>query len=371
MNNEAPAILVVDDEEGIREALQEYLTSLGYQSECADGGGSALDILIRRKFDLVITDLKMPDMSGIELSRKINETAPETGIIVITGYGNVPSALEALQFGADDYILKPFSLQSLKHSINMAFEKKRLQSENLAYQAELELQVKQRSMETQQAATKLGQTFYKTIHIFGNALESRERYLYGRTERITIQALYTARLLGWDENEIAQLLFGAPVSDIGKLALPEEILLKEEPLSAEEIGIIRSHVEKGLQIVADLAHFHDVKPIIQFHHERLDGSGYPFGLKGDEIPKTAMLVGICDSFDAMTHCRPWRPAKPPDVAINELLGLGGRTFDQELLKAFFSAVRTKKLSRLVGQKPTRLFYELTLPILASPETWPS
>ncbi|HUX08512.1 MAG TPA: HD domain-containing phosphohydrolase [Acidobacteriota bacterium] len=363
-------ILVVDDEAGIREAIGDFLATKKYPCECVENAESALQVLEGRLFDIVITDMKMPGMDGIALSKRIKDISPETSIIIITAHGNIPSALEAIQFGAEDYILKPFNIKALEHSIAKVIEKKRLQQQNIDYQQELEHKVEERAKEIRTTSMDIGQTFFKTIHIFGNALESRERYLKGRTERITLLAYHTAVEMGWDSRILAQLLLGAPVSDIGKLALSEDLLYKETPLSEKEQAVIRSHVEEGLDIVANLAHFRNISAIIHFHHERVDGSGYPLGLKGDAIPEQARLVAICDSYDAMTHARPWRPAKPAARAMEEIIALAGSSYDPEIAEAFARTVREHKLDLLIGKKPTELFYEVTLPILASSDTWP-
>ncbi len=363
-------ILVVDDEAGIRDAIGDFLAAKNYPCECVANAESALHALEGRLFDIVITDMKMPGMDGIALSKRIKDVSPDTSIIIITAHGNIHSALEAIQFGAEDYILKPFNIKVLEHSIAKVIEKKRLQQQNLTYQQELERKAEERTEEIRKTSMDIGQTFFKTIHIFGNALESRERYLNGRTERITLLAYHTAVEMGWDQKDLSQLLLGAPVSDIGKLALGEDLLYKETPLTDKEASLIRSHVEEGLDIVSNLAHFRNVSAIIHFHHERMDGSGYPLGLEGDSIPEPARLVAICDSFDAMTHSRPWRPAKPPSQAIDEISDLAGRSYDPEIAEAFATTVRKHKLDGLIGKKPTEQFYEATLPILASPDAWP-
>lgn len=371
MNQDVQSILVVDDEDGVREALCEFLKDEGYNVESAVCAESAVDILKKRFFRLVITDLKLPGMDGIALSKLIIDNHPHTGIIIITAYGNVPSALEAMRFGADDYILKPFTIQALRHAVEKVFEKQELLLKNLAYRVELEKKVKERAQEIESAATNLGQTFYKIIHVFGNALESREPYLFGRTERITIYALYTARELEWDQHTIAQLMFGAPISDIGKLAIPVELLLKSDPLEPSEKEVMRTHVEEGVKIVGNLAHFLDASAIIHFHHEKFDGSGYPLGLAGEAIPAPARLVAICDSFDAMVHSRPWRGSKTWEEAASEINDLSGTAYDPEIAKGFLAILEEKKLHSLIGQKPTELFYEQTLSVLASPESWPA
>jgi putative two-component system response regulator len=370
MERRPESILIVDDEAGIRDAISDFLTAKNYPCESAADGESALHALEGRLFDIVITDMKMPGLDGISLSKQIKERSPNTSIIIITAHGNIHSALEAITFGAEDYILKPFNIKVLEHSIAKVIEKKRLQKQNIVYQKELERKVEQRSHEIQQASLDIGLTFFKTIHIFGNALESRERYLHGRTERITLLAFHTAAELEWDQRDVARLLLGAPISDIGKLSLPETLLYKREALDDQERASIRSHVEEGLNIVSSLAHFRDVSAIIHFHHERFDGSGYPLGLAGTAIPATARLVAICDSYDAMTHPRPWRAAMPAPDALAEIKDLAGTAYDPDFVEAFIRAVTVNKLDKLIGSKPTSLFYEITLPVFASPEVWP-
>ena len=371
MSEESPTILVVDDEEGIREAISQFLGSQGYATEDCESAEEALEKLQRGSYALIVTDMKLPGIDGIEFSKRVKKTAADSSIVVITAYGNIPNALEAIRFGADDYLLKPFTLQALDHSVRKVLEKRRLESENIAYRAELRRKVKQRAEGIQLANYRLGETFYKTVHIFGNALESRETYLYGRTERITIMALDTATALGWGSERLSQILLGAPISDIGKLALPEAVLYKAGPITAEERALLRSHAREGARIVGNLADFSPVIPIIRLHHERLDGSGYPDGLEGDEIPACARLVAICDSFDAMIHARPWRPALGADEATGELRRLAGTAYDKEMVEAFLESLRDNDFLQHCGKKPTRLFYDLTLPRLARDDVWPA
>lgn len=360
---EYSSILIVEDEDEIREALCDYLGSLGNTPEAFDNAEDALKRMKTAQFDMVISDMKLPGMDGIAFSQKIKRESPETDIIVITAFGNVPSALKAIEFGAEDYLLKPFSLETLKHTIDKIAEKRHLKRENRMYQRELESMIAARRKEIRAAGKNLGETFYKTIYILGNALESREQFLFGRTERLTILALRTAETLKWEQSRLKQVLLGAPISDIGKLTIPETILKKAGPLTEDESEELRSHILAGVQVVRTLTHFKEVSPVIKHHHEKYDGSGYPDGLVGDEIPRSARLLAICDTYDALTHQRPWRPARSHEKSLEEIRKLSGTAFDPDYVVAFEATVNKHKLDLLVGTKPTKMFYELTFPIL--------
>jgi putative two-component system response regulator len=357
------SVLVVEDEPEIRDALSDYLKYLGYEAYGFENAEGALEAFSTRHYDLLITDMKLPGIDGIELCQEVKKAHFRTSIIVITAYGNVPSALKAIELGADDYILKPFTLESLQLAVKRVFERRLLEKENLLYQARLEQMVETRRDQIVRAGQSIGVTFYKTVYILGSSQECREPFLQGRTERVTISSLRTAQELGWNSQMIIQLLLGAPISDIGKLAVPETILNKPGPLSRSELKLVRNHVNSGVRIVSSLAHFREVAPILRSHHERFDGNGYPDGLRGEEIPATAAVVAIADSFDAMIHKRPWKPAKSYADAIEELKSLSGKAYHPDYIAAFISAVEKHQLKELTGIKPTKQFYDLTLPLL--------
>ena len=363
MTKAPSSVLIVEDEPEIREALRDYINNQEFHTEEYDNAESALNAMNYREFDLVITDIKLPGMDGLELCKKIRQRFSLTNIIVITAFGNISSALLAIDYGADDYILKPFSLKSLKHSLEKVFERRRLEHENIKYQKKLEKLVRARRLEIEKAGEDIGTTFYKIVHVLGSAQECRETFLRGRTERVTILSLHLAQELGLNIKQQTEILLGAPISDIGKIAISESILNKATPLEDDEWELIRNHITEGAKIVGSLALFKDVLPIIQLHHERYDGSGYPGGLAGDEIPTTAAIVGIADTYDALTHDRPWRKAFSHKEAIQELSGSAGKLFDPELIEVFISVLHKNQLYNLIGTKPTETFYDLTFPIL--------
>ena len=356
-------ILVVEDEPEIREAMSDFISTMNMEPFSFDNAEDALNSARAQVYDLVITDMKLPGMDGIELSRRIKQINEETSIIVATAYGNIDSAMQAIDYGAEDYLLKPFGLDVLSHAINKVLEKKKLERENLEFQLELEEKVERRKSAISRAGKSFGESFYQTLYILGNAQECREIFTRGRTERMALLTYWTAYQLGWDDTEKANLLLGAPLSDVGKLAIPETILNKTTTLDNNEKEIIKSHVEGGINVISNLEHLVGAIPIIRHHHERIDGSGYPDGLKGDEIPRTARLTAICDSFDAMTHIRPWRSAKTWQEALQELLNNSGNIYDGDIVEDFVETVTDLELYRLINTKPAKSLYELALPIL--------
>lgn len=357
------SVFIVEDEPEILEALSDFLESLGFPTQSFSNAEDALEAFEKEPASLVISDMKLPGMDGIELCKLLKTRHPETNVVVITAFGNISSALEAIDFGAEDYILKPFNLDTLRYSLQRIFEKQQLLVENRRYREQLEAEVRSRTSEVHQASRKIGAVFYKIVHVLGNSQECREPYLRGRTERVTIMSLRTAEKLGWGQDRVQELLLAAPISDVGKLAISETILNKPNQLTQEELEIVHDHVLAGERIINSLAHFKRVAPVIRLHHERHNGAGYPNGLRGHEIPDTASLVAIVDSFDAMTHSRPWRKAKKYDEALAEIRKLSGTEYNPRLVEAFIAAAGEHNFASLINTKPTKEFYELTLPLL--------
>lgn len=359
----ASTVYVVEDEPEILDALEDISRQEGFETTGFSNAEDCLDAMEDKPCDILVTDLKLPGIDGVELTRRTSASSSDTSIIIITAYGNLSSALSALDHGAEDYIIKPFNVDSIRHALGKIDKKRRLVRENKQYREKLEEELDRRQNQIVTIGRQLEETFFKTVQLLGNAQESRETFLLGRTERITIYAIQTARRLNWSEEEIVKIAITAPISDVGKISISDEILNKSEPLTEEEVRIIRDHVYNGEQIIKSLPHYQDVGAIIRYHHERLDGSGYPEGIKGSQIPETALLIGLCDTFDAMTHDRPWRERYSVEHCLDYLRSQAGVTFDAAMVEAFISFFSEENGAELVDQKPVERFFEDTFPLL--------
>jgi response regulator RpfG family c-di-GMP phosphodiesterase len=356
-------IFVVEDEPEIREALEDIASKLGYEVYGFPSAEDCIERLQNDQCDILVTDLKLPGIDGVELARQTNEKHPEISIIFITAYGNLSSALDAIEYGAEDYIIKPFNVESIKHSLRKVEEKRKLEFENKQYRAELENELSRRESEIASIGQQLEETFFKTVQLLGNAQESREAFLFGRTERVTICSIRCAQYLNWTNDQIIKIAIAAPVSDVGKISISDEILNFAGPLSKEEMEEVKGHVIYGEQIIRSLPHFQDVGWIIRYHHERLDGSGYPEGLKGEDVPETALLIGLCDTFDAMVHDRSWRRAHSVEDTFEYLRSVSGVHFPEKMVDAFITVFKERHAEKLIGTKPVDLFYDICFPLL--------
>lgn len=363
MNDKLMRVYIVEDEPEIREALEDITAGEGFEVEGFYTAEHCLERLEAESCDILVTDLKLPGIDGVELARRIHQERGSISIIFITAYGNLTSALKALDYGAEDYIIKPFNVDSIRHSLDKVSRKRLLEAENEQYRKELQNELDRRQTAIVEIGQQLEETFFKTVQLLGNAQESRERFLHGRTERITIYTLRTAEMLNWSKDKRIQLAITAPVSDVGKISISDTILNKKEELTKAEQEELHAHVLYGEQIIRSLPHFQDVGAIIRYHHERINGSGYPEGLTGDDIPEQSLLIGLCDTFDAMTHNRPWRAAYSVDETLSYLKNQAGVTFPVELVDAFEEAFHKFDFASIINQKPIEQFFKITFPLL--------
>src|SRR5580698_10556971 len=284
-------ILIVDDESGARAALEFLLRREGFEVRDAADGPSALQECATFRPDLILLDIMMPGMNGFEVCRHIKAT-PETRltpVVLVTGLTTTEDRIMGINAGADDFLSKPIDLNEL-----------------LARTRSL-LRLKQYTDELENAEAVL----FSLAH----SIEARDPYTHGHCERLAEMSARMGERLGVPEEQIKALRRAGVVHDIGKVAVPDSILLKPGPLSADETETMRKHPVVGERICAPLRTFRLVLPIIRHHHERHDGSGYPDGLRGDEIPLSAAILQLADVYDALTTDRPYRKASSPQVAL--------------------------------------------------------
>lgn len=330
-------ILIVDDEEGIRELLSDFLKNEGFLCETASDGAEALAKFKNDGFDLVISDIRMPLMGGLELLRHIKEVDELTAVIMITAVKDVNVAIEALTMGAYGYVIKPFKLQEVLINVERALEKRRITIENINYQKNLEAMVEKRTHELKLAMQEISLTYEKTLEAFVYALDTRDIETGFHSQRVRIFTLELAKKYGIsDEEELLDIERGALIHDIGKIGVPDSILRKPSKLTPEEWEIMKKHPIFGYNIIKGIKKLQSPCKIVLFHHERYDGRGYPFGKKGKEIPIEARIFSLADALDAMTSDRPYRKAFSYEYAYDEILKCSGTQFDPDIVEIFKS-----------------------------------
>jgi putative nucleotidyltransferase with HDIG domain len=328
-------ILVVDDEEPIREIVATMLRTAGYSSKQAGSGMEALAVLTSgEEFELMLSDLMMADLDGIGLLERTKEKYPDMPVVMVTAVHDISVALAAIRNGAYDYLLKPFEREQLLNTVSRALENRRLKVENRIYQTNLESLVKARTDQLQAANRELIGSYDITLQALGDALELKDLETEGHSQRVTAYTMAIARAMGLPADQVATIARGAYLHDIGKMAIPDRILQKPAKLDAEETAIMREHCFKGYHIVKKIPFLKEACDIVYSHQEHFDGSGYPRGLKGEEIPLGSRIFSVADTLDAITSDRPYRAARSMAVARKEIQDWSGKQFDPAVVQVF-------------------------------------
>jgi putative nucleotidyltransferase with HDIG domain len=334
--NAKASVLVVDDEPAVGELLCRFLGREGFVSRSAADARAALRVAERAAFDLVISDIAMPERDGLWLLKELKARRPDLPVLMLTGLSTVQAAVECLRIGADDYLRKPVNMKELLSASHRALEKYRLMRENREYQRELEQRVSERTARLNQALGEIEQTYQTTLEALAAALDARERETGCHSERVMRFTLLLARKLGVPDSELRGIARGALLHDIGKIGVPDSILLKPAKLTEEEWVEMRKHPELGFQILKGIPFLEDARQIVLSHQERWDGTGYPRGLRGEEIPLGARIFAVVDTLDAMTSDRCYRKALPFSAAREEMIRCSGTQFDPRVVEAFLS-----------------------------------
>ncbi len=329
-------ILVVDDEEAIREVVSTMLESKGYHCTAVSNGRAAQDFVKRATPDLVLSDMIMPEMDGIKLLEWLRQYDPEIPVIMVTAIHDISTALEAIRRGAYDYILKPFEKDQLYLGVNRALQHRRLVAENRNYQRDLERQVEERTARLTIALAQLEQSYDDTLEALGSALDLKDAETEGHCQRVTAFTISIAKAMPVPNAYLPVLARAAFLHDIGKMGIPDKILLKPGPLTDDEKVIMRKHCQIGYDMLIRIPFLRDAAEIVLAHQEFFDGTGYPRGLKGEEIPLGARIFAIADSMDAMLSDRPYRKALPMSYAREEIQRCAGTQFDPRVGEVFLS-----------------------------------
>ena len=336
-------ILVVDDEMGPRESMRMIMKS-EYDVITAESGGEALDFLDRESVDMVTLDLNMPDMHGIEVLKRIRSRDEAVPVVIVTGYATLATAQQAIRYGAFDYITKPFELNEILSVAARAVRQRRLHEnmrEALAVLGRGPAPARAHPLE-EARARYADVSLMDFIEVLSRTLEEKNCAMHRHSVRVDRYARRVARVLGMTAAEQEELRIAAFLHDIGKIGISNDILNKCGPLSPAEWAEIKEHPGRGVEILRPLCLPDGVLQVILHHHESFDGTGYPAGLRGAEIPVGARILRVVDAYDAMISTRPYREARSPDWVVEELHRCSGTEFDPAVTRALIRVLRRRE-----------------------------
>ena len=354
---EVPKILVVDDEAIVCQALTDVLGDEGYRVTTVQSAYEALDMMKRETFHILIADLRLPDLDGIELIAAARGIDPEILALVITGYPSIETAVEAMKTSAYDYITKPIDSDLLVAAVRRGWERQRLailnkqlltrllrtneelreakeKVEQLFEQAQQEIAERRRAEEElRRSFEKLRRTLEETVHTLTSAVEMRDPYTAGHQRRVTQLACAIANEMDLPEEQIEGLRMAGLIHDLGKINVPAEILSKPGGLNSLQYDLIKMHSQVGHDVLKTVEFPWPLAQIVLQHHERMDGSGYPQGLSGEEIILEARILAVADVVEAMASRRPYRPPRGIKKALEEISQNRGVLYDPEVVDA--------------------------------------
>ncbi|MBF0633456.1 MAG: HD domain-containing protein, partial [Nitrospinae bacterium] len=329
----------VDDEESITKVLERRFSREGYSCEVAADGAKAADQLKLHQFDVMITDVRMPNMDGMKLTEFAHSLDSSISIVVMTAFADLASAMEAIHKGAFDYHPKPVEFEKLAVVIANGVERARLVRERAEYTATLEKKVAERTKELEKKNLQLRKHFLETVTALVAATEVKDKYTEGHSKRVAANARALAGRIGFSPEELEGIYTAGLLHDMGKIGIPDEILLKPGIFSPEEREVMQDHTTFSAGILSNVEMFRDILHFVLYHHERYDGKGYPAGLSGDQIPLGARILSIADLFDAMTSTRPHKARITQDAAIEEMMSVAGTQVDPKLAREFVRLIR--------------------------------
>jgi putative two-component system response regulator len=327
----AKEVLIVDDEPYICELLVRFFSNEGYRCTCATNGTMALGLVAGKKFDLVVSDVSMPGMSGIDLLKTLKSISPDMAVIMMTGIDDHRTALLALQLGAYGYLFKPLDQNELLISAANALERRRMMLLMREYERNLEQKVRERTAHVRQREEEI------VLRLL-SAAGYRDDETGAHVRRIGLYSSRMAQELGWELQAVDDMQLAAPMHDVGKIGIPDSILQKPGKLTLAECEVMKTHTEIGARILAsrDIPLLQLAGEIAMSHHEQWDGSGYPGGISGEAIPESGRIVAVVDVYDALVYDRVYRAAVPEEKVISMMAEKRGTHFDPRILDCFFS-----------------------------------
>jgi putative nucleotidyltransferase with HDIG domain len=327
-------ILVVDDEAHVRSMIAATLERQGYEVLLASGGREALEAIDQESFELILTDIVMQEGNGLALLERIHGQNPNLPVIMVTAIHDISVAIDSMRRGAYDYLLKPFEREHLVATVQRALEHRQALQESRTYQQNLEQVVRARTEMLRQAMEDLEHSYDVTLEALGDALDLKDSETEGHSKRVTAYTIALARAMSISPAEIKVIARGAFLHDIGKMAIPDEILRKPGKLTSGEQEIMREHCARGYQMLRKIPFLAEAAEIVFTHQEHYDGTGYPSALKSATIPIGARIFAVADTLDAITSDRPYRQARTFDAAREEIIRCSGTQFDPAVVEVY-------------------------------------
>ncbi|HET6437239.1 MAG TPA: HD domain-containing phosphohydrolase [Anaeromyxobacter sp.] len=333
---DATRILIVDDDPTVRNVIGVLLREEGYACTVSENADAALAAAQTAEYPLVICDVRMPGHDGFWLLDRLREHQPDAAVIMLTAFGDTEAAVQCLRNGAADYLLKPPRVTELVRAIERALGRRRLELARQRYRRSLENRVQEKTAELSRALGDLQSTYSQTLWTLVAALDAREHETGDHSQRVVRYTLAIARRMHVPASELPDLGRGALLHDIGKIGVPDAILLKLGKLDEEEWVVMRSHPQIGFNILQSVDFLERPAEMVLCHQERFDGTGYPRGLSGQAIPLSARIFALADTYDAMTSHRPYRTPVTPEEGRAEIERNVGTQFDPACAAAFLS-----------------------------------
>ncbi len=333
-----PRVLVVDDEESIRTAIARFLRGKGYEVEVADSGAAALALLERQRFVVMICDVRMPEMTGLEVVPSALRHDGNLAILMLTAVNDAATATDALSHGAMDYLVKPIELAELQRAVERAAHRRHLEMERRRVEEHIREEVALRTSELEKEKAALHALTIGVAETLINAMEAKDVYLKGHSRRVAEQAASIAEELGLDADMVENVRLAGRLHDVGKIGIREDVLNKPGKLTDAEFEHVKQHVEIGMEILAPLKHIPIALQFVHDHHEHFDGTGYPRGMHADEISIGGRILAACDAFDALTSRRAFRDAMDQQQTLAYLDGQVGILLDPSVYAALKTVV---------------------------------
>ena len=356
VKNNLPNILIVDDEIGPRESLRMILKP-NYNVFSVENGNAAIQMIQQVTMDVITLDLKMPEISGIDTLKEIRMIDPDVMIIIITGYGTLKSAIESIRYGVFEFIPKPFNVPELisivdksvrrrkvnlkiKEVVRKFFDDPSLQETVLNSDPSIQNEIKGiiSNKEPGEGFSE-NQNFLRFAKVLAQIFEEKDPYVSGHSERVCYYSDFIAKRLHLSPKERNKIQIAAYLHDVGKIGVSNRFINKKESLTSIDWAIIKQHTKKSIELLLPLNLPPNILSCIQSHHERFDGTGYPEGLAGDQIPLGARIIAISDSYDSMTSDHPYRKSLSHEEAMQQLLNNAGKQFDPNLVSVFLAVVK--------------------------------